>query len=160
MRRAAAERAYYPAAFAETLMLRTTVLAIGFLIAFWLLSFGLAEVLVRKPAAFSAYACKDGTTLLIRPIEHRIGSGSKGNSWECKFPDGTTITCWRCFLVFTPAVVGFVGLFVIAWRGWFRRRAVLQAIDRLEMQRKMGFGSSAQYDELRRDLDKRLDDAN
>ena len=56
-------------------------------------------------------------------------------------------------------LVGFVGLFVIAWTGWNRRRLILQAIDRLEVQRAMGFGTQSDYEEQRRQLERRLDRA-
>ena len=138
-------------------MIKTTAAAVGFLIVCSLLSFVLAEILETRPAMLSPYVCKDGSALVIKPVKRFVVRLPNRNTWECDSADGASRTCWRCFLAFVPMLLGFPGCVAIAWIGWLRRRSVLDAIARLEVQRAMGFGSDAEYEAQRRELDKRLD---
>ena len=140
-------------------MIRTTAASVGFLLACSLLSFGLAEIVVRNAVTISPYVCQSGSALVIKPDKWHLIGNTNRNTWECDSADGTSRTCWRCFLVFVPMLLGFPGCIAIAWMGWLRRKAVLDAMARLDVQRAMGFGSEGEYEQQRRDLEKRLDRA-
>lgn len=139
-------------------MLRTTIAAVGFLIVCWLSAFGLAEALELAGDRAGPYVCRGGAAFVAKPAADSFRPGSR-KIWECQSADGSTTTCWRCFLVFTPALIGIIGCIAISWVGWARRRAALKAIDRLEVQRAMGFGTQSDYERQRRDLEQRVDDA-
>ena len=140
-------------------MIRTTAAAVGFLLVCSLLSFVLAELLETNAEAISPYVCKNGGALVIKPQKRFVVEMPNRNTWECDSADRTSRTCWRCFLVMVPMLVGFPGCVAIAWIGWLRRRAVLDAIARLDVQRAMGFGSDEEYERQRTELQKRLDRA-